>query len=185
MRRRVAALPGDEPEDSEREDGQAEEEKQVEDAPEGEGDGFGEEKCEVLGPAFDHLGGGAVHAGGEGVGGVAEADGAAAAFDVAGEGDVFEDLAADGAMASDGEVGVALDEEELAVGGGEAAHGVVDLFGWVDRGELGEDERHDGVLPEAGDDLTRRVGEQGGFVTVGFVEGAGEIVGVRGWCRRR
>ena len=61
-----------------------------------------------------------VHAGGEGVGSVAEADGAAAAFDVAGEGYVFEDFAADGAMASDGEVGFALDEEELAVGGGEA-----------------------------------------------------------------
>ena len=53
----------------------------------------------------------------------------AAALDVAGEGDVFEDLAADGAMAADGEVGVALDQEELAVGGGEAAAGIVDLFG--------------------------------------------------------
>ncbi len=34
----------------------------------------GEEQGEILGPALDHLGEGSVHAGGEGVGGVAEAD---------------------------------------------------------------------------------------------------------------
>ena len=106
-----------------REDGEADEESQVEDAPEGEGYGFGEEKGEVLGPAFYHVGGGPVHAGGKGVGSVAEADGAAAAFDITGEGHVFEDFAADGAMASYSEVGFLLDEEELAVGGGEAATG--------------------------------------------------------------
>src|ERR1700733_733139 len=144
------ALPWDQPEDSECEDGEADEESQVEDAPECEGDGFGKEKGEVFGPTFDHGGGGAVHASGECVWSVAKADGAAAAFDVVGEGDVFEDLAADGAMASDREVGFLLDEEELAVGCSEAVDRVVDFFGGVDRGQLGEDEGHERVLPEAG-----------------------------------
>ncbi len=49
-----------------------------------------------------------VHAGGEGVGGVAEADGVFGALDVVGESYVFEDVEAEGAMAADGEVGVAL-----------------------------------------------------------------------------
>ncbi len=54
---------------------------------------------------------------------------------------------------------------------------------WVDRGELGEDERHDGALPEAGDDLPGRVGEERCVVLVRLVEGAGEIVGfVDGVC---
>ncbi len=81
-------------------------------------------------------------------------------------------------MAADGEVGFAFDEEELAVGGGEAGVGVADLFGRVDAGELGEDERHDGVLPEAGDDLAGRVGEQRGVIFFRFVEGAGEVAGL-------
>ncbi len=81
-------------------------------------------------------------------------------------------------MAAYCEVGFLFDEEKLTVGGGEAADGVVDLFGGVDRGQLREDERHERVLPEAGDDLARGVGEQGGFVLVDFAEGAGEIVGI-------
>ncbi len=96
-----------------------------------------------------------VHAGGEGVGGVAEADNAGSPLDVAGEGDVLEDGSSKGAVAADREVGVAFDEDELSVGGGDAAGGVVDLLHGVDAGELGEDEGHDGVLPEACDDLAR------------------------------
>ncbi len=66
----------------------------------GQRNGVGEEQREVLGPAFDHLGGGAVHPGRESFGSVAEADGAFASLDVVGEGDVFEDVFADGTMAS-------------------------------------------------------------------------------------
>src|SRR5277367_2178789 len=62
------ALPGDEPEDSQGEDGETDDESEVEEPPEGEGDGFGEEEGEIFGPAFDHVSGGAVHAGGEGIG---------------------------------------------------------------------------------------------------------------------
>jgi hypothetical protein len=174
---KCAALPGDKPEDSKREPGQTEEEKNVQDTPEGEGNWFGEEKGEVLGPAFDHRGGGAVHAGGERFGCVTEADGATAAFDVLGEGDVFEDVATDDAVAAYGEVGVALDEEELSVGGSETACRIVDLVGWVDRHEFGEDKRHDSLLPEAFDDLTWRVGEEGSVVFVQFAKRAGEVVG--------
>ena len=81
-------------------------------------------------------------------------------------------------MAADGEVGVALDQQELAVGGGERLGGVADLLGRVDAGELGEDQRHDRALPEAGDDLARRVGEQRRVVLLGLVEGAGEVAGL-------
>ena len=96
----------------------------------------------------------------------------------AGQGNVFEDFLADGAVAADGEVGFALDQQELPVGGGEAGGGVVDLFGRVDGGELGEDQRHDRALPEAGDYLARGVGEQGGVVLLRLVEGAGEVAGL-------
>ena len=54
------------------EDGQAEDEDDVEDAPAGEDEAVVEEEGEVLGPAFDHGPGGPVHARGKCVGGVAE-----------------------------------------------------------------------------------------------------------------
>jgi len=121
--------------------------------------------------------------GGECFGRVAEADGSGAVFYVLGEGDILEDAFAYGAMAADGEVGFAFDQQKLAVGRGEATGWVVDLLGRVDGGQLGEDERHDGVLPEAGDDLARRVGEQRDLMAIGFAEGAGDVVGfVDGVC---
>src|SRR5579862_1829933 len=52
---KCSALPGDKPEDSKREPGQTEEEKNVQDAPQGEGDWFGEEESEILCPAFDRV----------------------------------------------------------------------------------------------------------------------------------
>ena len=81
-------------------------------------------------------------------------------------------------MAADEEVRVALDEDELAVGGGEAVARIVDLLHGVDAGEFGEDERHDSALPEAGDDLAGRVGEEDGVVFFGLVDRAGEIAGL-------
>ena len=115
-------------------DGEAEEEEEIEDAPEGEGDGGWEEEGEVFAPAFDEGWGVAIHAGGEHLRGVAEAEGAGGALEVAGEGYVFEDFRADGAVASDGGVGFGVDEEELAVGGGEAVGAVGDEGGGVDAG---------------------------------------------------
>ena len=53
---------------------------------------------------------------------------------------------------------------------------IVHLLRRVDRCQLGEDQRHDGALPEAGDDLPRRVGEQRGLVLLRLAESAGEIV---------
>lgn len=173
------SLPQDEVGNAEGEGGETEEEEEVEGAPEGEGDGGRHEDGEVFGPAFDHGGGGRVHAGGQGVGGVAEADVAfAAALNVAGEGDVFEDFAADGSVAADGEVGVALDQQELAVGGGDAAAGVVDFGRGVNARQLGEDEGHDEELGDAGGDLAGGVGEERCVVLLGFAEGAGEVAWV-------
>src|SRR6185437_6527659 len=105
--------------EGERNDRQAEEEQHVENSPESQRDGAGEEQGQIFRPALDHLRQGAVHACGEGVRRVAEADGFVA-LDSAGESNVFEDLAADGAMAAGGEVSIALDEQELSVGCGEA-----------------------------------------------------------------
>ena len=83
------SLIGDVRRQGESEDREPEEENHIQDSPESEHDGAGHEQCQVLGPAFDHLCGGRVHARGECIGGVAEADGAVAALDVAGESDVF------------------------------------------------------------------------------------------------
>ena len=88
------------------------------------------------------------------------------------ERDVFEDTLADGTVSSDCKVGIAFDQDELTVGGGEAACWVVDLLWWVDGGEFREDQGHDGVLPEAGDDLPWGVGEQSCLVLLGLSEGA-------------
>ena len=67
-------LPEDEVRKTEGEWGESEEEKQIEQAPHGQKDGPRHEQSKVLGPAFDEIGGGAIHAGGEGLGGIAEAD---------------------------------------------------------------------------------------------------------------
>ena len=55
--------------------GEAEEEQEIEQRAAGGQELGWEEQREILGPAFDHLGVGDVHAGGERFGGVAEADG--------------------------------------------------------------------------------------------------------------
>jgi hypothetical protein len=170
-------LPVDEVAEVDEDEGEKEQ-AEVEGAPGGEGESVGEEEGEILAPAFDHVGEANVHAGTEGVGGETEADVVFGALDVPGEIDVFEDGAADGSVAADGEVGRAVDEEELAVGSGDALGGVVDLGGGINAGELGEDERHEGALGEAGYDLTGRVGEQFDGVAVGFVEGADEVAGL-------
>src|SRR6201996_5156589 len=131
-----ASLPGLQPIDAECGDWQTEEENDIENTPEREGNGLGKEEGEIFGPTFDHLRRGSVHARGDGFGCVAEADSAGWSFDVFGESDVLEDAIADSAMAADGEVGFAFDEEELAVGGGKAAGRIVDLLGRVDGGEF-------------------------------------------------
>ncbi len=64
----------------------------------------------------------------------------------------------------------------MAAASGEA--GSTDLLRRVDAGQLGEDQRHDGALPEAGDDLAGRVGEQRGVVLFRLVESAGEVSGL-------
>src|ERR1700722_13702811 len=97
-----ASLPWLQPVEAKGSDGQAEEEDDIEDSPECQGNGLGEEEREIFGPAFDHLRRGPIHAGGDGFGGVAEANGARWSFDVLGEGDVFEDTVADGTMSADG-----------------------------------------------------------------------------------
>ena len=81
-------------------------------------------------------------------------------------------------MTAEIEVWGAVDEQELAVGGGDATVGVVDLGRRVDAGELGEDEGHDRTLEEAGDDLSRGVGEQGGAMPLDLTEAAGERAGL-------
>ena len=81
-------------------------------------------------------------------------------------------------MASQLVVGVAADEEELAVGGGEAGCGVGDFFRGEGEGEFAEDERHEGALRRAGDELSGRIGEDAGQVFFGFVHGAAEVAGL-------
>lgn len=169
-------LRGEEPEGGD--EGDNGDEEEVEQAQERHGDGMGEEEGEVLGPAFEHGGSGAVHAGGEGVGGVAEADGIASALDVVSEGNILEDAGAEGLVAAGVEVGLGLYEEELTVGGGGAVGGRVDAGGGVGDGELGEDERHGDALEEAGGELAGGVGDQGDLILLELVAGAGEIAGL-------
>jgi hypothetical protein len=170
-------LPVDEVREDESERGKKEQNEELQRAHGREEDRPGEEEGDVFGPARDHLGGAGVHAGRKSLGRVAEPDDMVALHGP-GEGDVLKDLFGDYPVAAEIEIHVSADEQELAVGRGERRRGIRDLFRRIDGGEFRENERHDGVLPEAGDDLPRRVGEQRGFVLLGFVDGAGEVAGL-------
>src|SRR5208282_1479167 len=111
-----------------------------------------------------------VHAGADGVGGVAETNLAAGTFHRAGEGHVFENVVGDGGMTSDRVVGVALDQDVLAVGGGSGGVWVAYFRRRILSGKFGEDDRERGHLPECGRNLCWGVGEQVGAILFGFFQ---------------
>src|ERR1700692_3210833 len=84
------------------------------------------QQSQILGPAIAELAVVAVHAGADGVGGVAEANLAAGTFHGSGEGYVFENVSCNCSMTADCVVGFAADEDELAVRGGDARGRIAD-----------------------------------------------------------
>src|SRR5208283_4407218 len=117
-----------------------------------------------LGPAVAELAVVAVHAGADGVGGVAETNLSAGGFYSASEGDVFEDAAGDRGMASNGVIDFALYQDVLAVGGCGGGIWIAHFRGRVLASQFREDYRQRGHLPESDGDLFGRVGEQVGVI---------------------
>src|SRR5271165_5453246 len=107
-----------------REHGQTDEQQQVEDAPGCERNGIAEEQGEVLGPSLKHGSKAAVHARGDGLRRVAEAQSELATLDDVGQFHVFEDGVLDGFMSTNAEVGLAANEQKLSVGSCEAGFGI-------------------------------------------------------------
>src|ERR1700728_1844033 len=88
-----------------RENRQPEEKKEVERPPKSEHEGIVEEQVQILGPALNHGAGSSVHAGGNGVVGIAKAQSNPAALGDVGQLYVFEDLARDARMPTHAPVG--------------------------------------------------------------------------------
>src|SRR5580700_4333724 len=141
-----------------------------------------EQEGEVLDPAFAELGEGAIHAGADGIGGVAEEYFSSRAFDSASQSYVFEDFAGDGGVAADGVVGFARDQNVLAVGGRGGRFGVAYLRRAKADGEFGEDHGHNSFFKEGLNYLPGRVGKQSCVASPGFVdsplERAGQVNGI-------
>src|SRR5208283_508271 len=100
-----------------------------------------------------------------------------AALDDIGQLYVFEDSIIDGFVSADAEVCVAANKKKLTVGGCEMRFRIGDLCRRVDDGEFAEDERHERALPEASDDLARRVGKHRHVMPLGLDDGNAEVPG--------
>ena len=136
------------------------------------------QKREILGPAFDHGGGCAVHARAQGVWRIAKAQAHFAPLREKGEFHIFKDAVGDRGVAAKAPVGFTLDEQELAVGRGDALVGIGDLGGRIGQSKFREDERHQRALRKPGDNLARRIAQHSGFVASGFVHRAVQVAGL-------
>ena len=76
-----------------------------------------EQERQIFGPALAKLGEGAIHAGADRSGAEAEEYFSAGSFYCTGECDIFEEIAGDGGVSTDGVIGLARDQDVLAVGG--------------------------------------------------------------------